>query len=183
MEAAMAGGSKTRVYPVRAAFGAGILCILLAGGCAIDGTHDETSATSSASEPLLGVCLPLTCCFPSGGGWAQDPFEARLQALGCSEPRAYVASYGQSYWWLYSACPLSLDLTALIAQYALVGPYYSRVAVNECLELQAVGGGQVTTAFVEWDPTCPSCSYGRYFNPYPVVLYSTPSDFNTTTAQ
>src|SRR5215472_17091320 len=94
-EAAMASGSLSRTRPARAAFGAGVLCIVLATGCAIEGANDEQT-TSSVDQSLLGVCLPLTCCFPSGGGWAQDPFEARLQALGCTEPHAYSASYGHS---------------------------------------------------------------------------------------
>jgi hypothetical protein len=55
-----------------------------------------------------------------------------------------------------------LELTNLVLQYALVNPYYSQLVVNACLELQGVGAGKPTWAFVEWDPTCSSCYYAYY---------------------
>jgi len=112
-----------------------------------------------SEQALLGICQPLTCCFPSGGGWTADPFEEGLRDLGCTKPQAYTESYGASQWWLYSMCPSSSDLVTLVAAYALVNPYYSQLVVNECLELHAVGQGNATDVFVEWDPTCSSCCY------------------------
>jgi hypothetical protein len=148
--------------------GAGILSIAFAVGCAVDGSGDPVGHTS---QPLLGICAPLTCCFPSGGGWSENPFEDGLRALGCDVPQAYSPSYGQSDWWLYSACPASVQLTTLVLHYALVSPYYSQIVVNECLELQAVGRAQPTRVFVEWDPTCSSC-YSGYFYSYPLIFES-----------
>jgi hypothetical protein len=142
----------------------GILSVALAAGCTVGGSSGEPAGrTSTAGQALLGICEPLTCCFPSGGGWAESPFDDRLQALGCTVPKAYTESFGRSQWWLYSACPSSLELADLVLQYALVSPYYSQLVVNECLELQALGDGQPTWAFVEWDPTCSSCRYPDSF--------------------
>jgi hypothetical protein len=56
-------------------------------------------------------------------------------------------------------CPASTDLVDLVLTHATVAPYYSQLVVNECLEIHAVGELKPTTVFVEWDPTCPSCSY------------------------
>jgi hypothetical protein len=138
----------------------GVLPALL--GCGCSSANEESSGepverTGASSEPLLGICAPLTCCFPSGGGWNGDTFEDGLKALGCTTPQAYTESYGQSQWWLYSACSASIPLTELVAQYATVSPYYSQLVVNECLELHAVVGAAPTSVFVEWDPTCSSC--------------------------
>jgi hypothetical protein len=149
----------------RAAMAFGLFLVTLACACTIEGQSQEpTEKTSGGSEALLGICQPLTCCFPSGGGWSDDPFEDGLRALGCTTPRAYTESYGESKWWLYSSCPASIQLTALVVQYATASPYYSQLAVNECLELHAVTGSDPTSVFVEWDPTCSSCyraSYGE----------------------
>jgi hypothetical protein len=123
------------------------------------GAADQRKPAPTIHQDLLGICQPLTCCFPSGGGWQDNPFEDALRALGCSKPQAYTESYGQSDWWLYSTCPASLDLTTLVLQYSTVSPYYSQIVVNECLELHAIGGGNATSVFVEWDPTCSSCAY------------------------
>jgi hypothetical protein len=142
--------------PPRAAAVA-VLSIALAVGCSMEQTSEPTAQTSTQS--LLGICAPLTCCFPSGGGWTHDPFEDRLRSLGCTEPHAYTESYGQSKWWLYSSCPFSLDLITLVLHYATVSPYYSQVVVNECLELHGIVGGNPTDVFVEWDPTCSGCSW------------------------
>jgi hypothetical protein len=135
------------------------LSLALAVGCTAETSPEPP--TRSSSEPLapLGICTPLACCFPDGGGWRDDPFEDQLRALGCSTPSAYTESYGQSQWWLYSTCPASVDLTDLVLTYATVAPYYSQLVVNECLELHAVGQLTPTSVFVEWDPTCPGCSY------------------------
>ena len=150
----------------------GELSVTLGTGCAVGSSEgDQPTRTSGATQALLGACLPLTCCFPEGGEWADNPFEQRLRALGCTKPRAYAESYGTSGWWLYSTCPASLDLTSLVLEYALVSPYYSQLAVNECLELQAIGGGHPTSAFVEWDPTCGSC-YSAYSASNDIILPS-----------
>jgi hypothetical protein len=138
-----------------------LLALVAVAGCTVQSPTADETPVGQGSQPLLGICAPLTCCFPSGGDWVSDPFEDHLRALGCSTPQAYTESYGRSDWWLYSACPLSVDLTSLILQYSLVGPYYARVVVNECLELHALGAGDPTSAFVEWDPTCPSCFWPR----------------------
>lgn len=158
----------------------GALSLVVGGACAGNvSSGDPTEARTSEEKQALAVnlCQPLTCCFPSGGGWSDNPFEKGLQALGCTEPQAYAESLGQSSWWKFSRCPASLDLTAQVLKYALVSPYYSQVAINACLELQAVAGGQATSAFVEWDPTCPSCyysysSYWFYTDPYVYGQYA-----------
>jgi hypothetical protein len=134
--------------------------LAVSSGCTLQqqSAPDQKEANDQTSQSLLGICAPLTCCFPSGGKWSeQDPFERSLKALGCSKPQAYTQSYGQSEWWLYSSCPASLQLTELVLQYATVSPYYSQLVVNECLELQALGSLDPTSVFVQWDPTCSSC--------------------------
>jgi hypothetical protein len=141
----------------------GTLCLALSPGCAVDGSPpDATQKTAATSESLLGICTPLLCCFPEGGAWDDDPFEDGLRALGCSRPAAYTESYEQSKWWLYSTCPASVQLAELVLQYADVAPYYSQLVVNECLELHAIGNVDPTEVFVQWDPTCSSCSYSFY---------------------
>jgi hypothetical protein len=142
--------------------GIAILAALSASlsACAVgDSTHEAQVRSGRTSEALLGICQPLTCCFPSGGNWSQNPFEDGLRALGCATPEAYTESYTQSDWWLYSRCPPSVGLVTLVAQYAAVSPYYSQLVVNECLELHSVLGSDPTDVFVEWDPTCSSCSW------------------------
>jgi hypothetical protein len=169
----------TRIF----AIGAGALWIALGGGCAADGSTGEPEATRASEETqalTISLCQPLTCCFPSGGGWSDNPFENGLRSLGCSEPQAYTESFGQSNWWKYSRCDASLALTMLILKYAVASPYYSQVAVNECLELQAVSEGRPTSVFVAWDPTCPSCynrfsSYSFYVDPAVVSEQQTAS--------
>jgi hypothetical protein len=151
----------TKRIAVRAAGGLGVCAVGLAlsSGCTVQSTSPEASRQTSTSEALLGICAPLTCCFPSGGEWKDDPFENGLRALGCSTPHAYTESYGESRWWMYSTCPASVPLTELVLQYATVSPYYSQLVVNECLELHAIGTLDPTEVFVEWDPTCGSCYY------------------------
>jgi hypothetical protein len=104
----------------------------------------------------LGLCQPLTCCFPSGGGWTSDPFEQGLRALGCTTPAAYSESAGASMWWLYSQCPAGDALNALVAQYS-APPYEAQPVVNECLALGAVTELDLNAVFIEFDPTCNSC--------------------------
>jgi hypothetical protein len=148
-------------WPTKAAAVAS-LSVVLAVGCSVNTTSEPTSQTSAATtrtQSLLGICGPLTCCFPDGGEWADNPFENGLRSLGCTKPHAYTESYGRSQWWLYSSCPLSVDLTTLVVQYATVSPYYSQLVVNECLELYGIVGGDPTDVFVEWDPTCSGCRY------------------------
>jgi hypothetical protein len=130
---------------------------VLAVGC----TAETSDPESTSSQPLLGICTPLTCCFPSGGGWASNPFEDGLRELGCTRPQAYTESYEASQWWLYSQCPTSLELTNFVLQYALVSPYYSQLVINPCLELRGLTGSDALGAFVEWDPTCPNCRAPR----------------------
>jgi hypothetical protein len=142
-------------------FGVGAVSLSLSSGCSVQSPSPEASQrTSGTSEALLGICTPQTCCFPSGGGWADNPFEEGLRALGCSEPQAYTQSYGQADWWLYSTCPgPSVALTNLVLEYATVSPYYSQLVVNLCLEAHAIGDTDLTEVFVQWDPTCSQCSY------------------------
>jgi hypothetical protein len=153
------------VYTRIVTMGAGALWIILQGGCAVDATDattgepPETHASEGTQALTINLCLPLTCCLPSGGGWTDNPFEDSLRALGCTEPQAYTHSLGQSDWFKYSKCNASLELTALVLQYALVSPYYSQIAVDECLQVQTVLGGQPTSVFVAWDPTCSTCYY------------------------
>ena len=146
------GVGRVSVVPVA-------LSLALAAGCTAE-TPTEPP-TRSSSEPLapLGICTPLACCFPGGGGWQDDPFEDQLESLGCSTPSAYTESYGQSQWWLYSMCPASTDLVVLVLTHAAVAPYYSQLVANACLETHALGQQEPTSVFVEWDPTCPNCSY------------------------
>jgi hypothetical protein len=152
--------NTTPAKRVGVGLGVGAICFALSSGCAVQGSTPESSQQSSAtSESLLGICTPLLCCFPAGGAWNDDPFENGLRSLGCSEPAAYTESYGQSKWWLYSTCPASLPLTELVLQYATVAPYYSQLVVNACLELHAIGNLAPTEVFVQWDPTCSSCTY------------------------
>jgi hypothetical protein len=140
--------------------------LALAAGCTVQtstepptGSSIEPTGSSRESLSLLGVCAPLTCCFPNGGGWENNPFEKQLKSLGCSNPSAYTQSYGQSDWWLYSMCPGSIDLVELVLSYATVAPYYSQLVLNECLEAHALGDLDPGAVFVEWDPTCPNCYY------------------------
>jgi hypothetical protein len=136
--------------------------VVLAACGSEDPTRDPatlTPRTGQTTEALLGICAPLTCCFPDGGEWSHNPLEDGLRALGCTVPHAYTESYGRSDWWLYSQCPLSVDLVNLVLQYSTVSPYYSQLVVNECLELHALGSGDATSAFVQWDPTCGSCRW------------------------
>jgi hypothetical protein len=104
----------------------------------------------------LGLCAPLTCCFPSGGGWTADPFEQELKALGCTTPAAYTESAGASEWWLYTQCPASDPLQAAISAYS-APPYDAQIVVNVCLALGAVTSLDLNAVFVEFDPTCNSC--------------------------
>jgi hypothetical protein len=151
--------------PLRAGLTVAILAAVsavLAVGCTVETSAPESDVrTSSSSLSLLGICTPLTCCFPSGGAWASNPLEDRLRELGCTAPQAYTESYQASNWWIYSHCPTSLALTSLVLEYATVSPYYSQLVVNPCLELHALGGNDPLGVFVEWDPTCPNCCNAR----------------------
>src|SRR5215831_6954398 len=111
--AASTKGARTRI----AVMCAGALSIVLAGACATNvssGDPTETRTAEGTQALAVNLCQPLTCCFPSGGGWSENPFENGLRALGCTEPRAYAESLGQSSWWKFSRCPTSLDLTTLV---------------------------------------------------------------------
>jgi hypothetical protein len=152
----------------------GVVMAGVLGGCAA--APDETvGATSSAVSSggdalgegatstiaqvgdLVGVCSPLTCCFPTGAEWSGDPFENGLRALGCSTPQAYAEHYGESTWWMFTLCPASAQLTALVGAYANVAPYDSAFALNLCLTLDSVDQVLAGQVFVEFDPTCSSC--------------------------
>jgi len=135
------------------------LSLALAAGCTAETSTEPPTRSTTESLAPLGICVPLACCFPDGGGWQDDPFEDQLRSLGCSTPSAYTESYGQSQWWLYSMCPASTELSDLVVTYATVAPYYSQLVVNACLEGHALGQDDPTSVFVEWDPTCPGCSY------------------------
>jgi hypothetical protein len=129
-------------------------------------THDVNllggvTGTVGGLTGALGICQPLTCCFPSGGGWGSDAFESGLQALGCTTPAAYTQSAGADMWWLYSRCPMSARLSSLVAEYSGVAPYEAQFVVNECLALDAVGSLELDSVFVEFDPTCSSCKPAR----------------------
>jgi len=142
----------------------GLLCVAalslaLAAGCTAQTSTEPPTSSSTAAISLLGICSPLACCFPGGGGWQDNPFENELKSLGCTTPSAYTQSYTRSDWWVYSECPLSLEPTNLVLQYSTVAPYYSQLVVNACLELHAVGQIQPTSVFVQWDPTCENCRY------------------------
>jgi hypothetical protein len=137
-----------------------------AGACAENGIHDEslTSGLTGALGSLtgaVGLCTPLTCCFPNGGEWGSNAFENSLRALGCTTPHAYSEAAGSSMWWLYTECPASAKLTTLVAQYSKVAPYKSQFVVNACLLLDAVGSLKLGDVFVEFDPTCGSCAPAR----------------------
>jgi hypothetical protein len=155
-------GRTVKLAPLSKVAAFAAVSVALAAGCAVEDSTREPAPqepAAQASQPLLGICQPLTCCFPSGGEWSNNPFEDGLRALGCTKPQAYTESYGKSDWWLYSPCPASLDLVNLVAQYALVSPYYAQLVVNECLLLHGVTDGHPTDVFVEWDPTCGSCRF------------------------
>ncbi len=158
------------VHALRAVAGAS----LLLAGCAVDGTVDAKTTTESQSSTVQGVsaslrtdairaaakksCSPLTCCFPAGGGWEDDPFEDALRGLGCSTPANYSEATGTSAFWLYTRCPPSLKLLKLVREYSNVAPYDARFIDSLCLELGAIGSGQPDSLFVEFDPTCETCT-------------------------
>jgi hypothetical protein len=114
------------------------------------------SGVVSGTGQTVGVCAPLTCCFPTGAEWSDNPFENGLRALGCTTPQAYTERYGSTGWWLFTRCHQSPALTALVLQYSSVAPYDSRLAANECLYLNQ-GNLLASDVFVEFDPTCSSC--------------------------
>jgi hypothetical protein len=153
----LARHARTVIHQIRQAAVAACFAAI-ASACTLESSQSEP-ASQTSSQGLLGICAPLTCCFPSGGGWADNPFEDRLRSLGCTTPRAYTQSYGTPDWWVYSSCPASLDLTTLVLQYATVSPYYSQLVVNECLLLDGIVGGSPTDVFVQWDPTCETCRW------------------------
>jgi hypothetical protein len=163
------GNSVRRAAVVTASFS--VLAVTV--GCDVEPSNVEASngvaeARISSIRESLKQCSPQTCCFPSGGGWASDPFEDRLKALACTEPRAYAEAAGQSDWWFYSACPKSPEVTSLVHEYSKVAPYNAKFVVNACLEAQAASSGQSDLVFVKWDPTCPSCTY-QFVSPNPII--------------
>jgi hypothetical protein len=123
--------------------------------------RDSVSGIVGGVGEILGICQPLTCCFPSGGGWGADAFENGLRALGCTTPAAYSQSAGQDDWWLYTQCPASAKLTQLVGQYSKVAPYYAQPVLNECLVLNAVTELKLNSVFVQFDPTCNTCKPAR----------------------
>lgn len=113
--------------------------------------------TVSTTGQLVGICAPLTCCFPAGAEWGSNDFENGLRALGCTTPQAYTERYGSTNWWMYTKCTQSTALSALIKKYANVAPYNPTIAVNECLLLSNLTTLKLTDVFVAFDPTCTSC--------------------------
>jgi len=162
--------SERFVHALRAVAGASLL---LLAGCAADATVDSKTTTESPSGAAPGVqskaprtdaikvaeksCSPLTCCFPAGGGWDDDPFEDSLRGLGCSTPANYTEATGTGNWWLYTRCPPSRELEKLVCDYSHVAPYDARFIDSLCLELAAIGSGKPDSVFVEFDPTCETC--------------------------
>jgi hypothetical protein len=151
---------------------------LLLAGCAADATVEApttaespqstaAAAQSASPRPLetlatrtvhgAASCSPLTCCFPAGGGWEDDPFEDALKRLGCTTPANYTEATGSSNWWVYTRCPASLELAKVVWEYSNVAPYDARFIDNLCLELGAIGSGHPDSIFVEFDPTCETC--------------------------
>ncbi len=128
--------------------------VLSSVGNGVTGTVGQVAQTA-------GLCTPLTCCFPSGAEWGDDPFQRGLKALGCTTPRAYSERYESSQWWMFSQCAASPALTALIVEYATVSPYYATIAINECLYVDSAAALQVNDVFVEFDPTCSSCRVAK----------------------
>jgi hypothetical protein len=141
-----------------------VLSLVAAVGCTSE-TSTEPQTRSSSDDLSLGICLPLTCCFPNGGGWQNNDFEKQLKSWGCTTPKAYTASYEASDWWVYSLCPLSLEpkLSQFVQQYHTTAPYYaddtgSGLALNLCV-VDALGELLTQNDFVQWDPLCPNCGY------------------------
>jgi hypothetical protein len=174
-ERALGNDERSRVVAMSSI---GILLSLAMGACGApaegqvgaealpSGTHPDAvlgSVTGAATTTVsntgqaVGVCSPLTCCFPQGSEWGDNPFEDSLRQLGCSTPQAYTERYGSTDWWMFSQCEASPALLALVAAYATVAPYESVVSTNECLYLQSVGSLQANQVFVQFDPTCTSC--------------------------
>jgi hypothetical protein len=122
-----------------------------------DSLGNVLTGTLGSVTGSVGLCTPLTCCFPTGAEWGSNAFENELKSLGCGVPAAYAESAGSSQWWLYTECPQSAALNALVKQYASVAPYEARFVTNLCLTLDAVGGLRLNSVFVEFDPTCGSC--------------------------
>jgi hypothetical protein len=162
-------------------------CAVIVGGCAAETSPQEPEPSSSTGASpgtvssgtvrtesgglgtglvggltgALGICTPLTCCFPTGAEWGDNPFENGLRSLGCSMPAAYTQKAGSTSWYLYSQCPASAKLDALVSTYAKVSPYDAEFVSNLCLTLNAVGELKLNSVFVEFDPTCASCKPAR----------------------
>lgn len=115
------------------------------------------TGTVSGVGQLVGICAPLTCCFPVGAEWNDNAFENGLRALGCTTPQAYSERYGSSNWWMYSKCTSSAALTALVNQYSKVAPFNATITINECLLLTSILHLKLSDVFVAFDPTCTSC--------------------------
>jgi hypothetical protein len=126
-----------------------------------ESTAQALSTETRATSPHHGRrCSPLECCFPSaGGGWDDNAFEDRLQALGCTTPAPYEQT--ATAFWKWTECRFTLGLVATVFKYAST-PYYAHFVENECLE---VDDDKVVVVF---DPTCPTC--GNQVQGPPVLL-------------
>jgi hypothetical protein len=118
-------------------------------------TSTENAASAVAAETHAvttehaGRCSPYACCFPTaGGGWQDNPFEDRLQKLGCSTPAPYEQT--ATTFWAWSACPFDLPLIVTVFKYSGT-PYSAHFVENACLD---VDPGKAAVVF---DPTCPTC--------------------------
>jgi hypothetical protein len=140
------------------------LSLALTAGCTAQTSTESQTRSSSEDLSLLGLCVPFACCTPPAGGWQDNDFENQLKSLGCKTPGAYTPSYRADDWWVYSICPRSAELDALVGQYSNTAPYdaadtdTSLLAQNPCA-LGIIGDLLVNDEFVQWDPTCENCSY------------------------
>jgi hypothetical protein len=130
-------------------------------------TESLSNATNGAEQvvnaagQVVGLCSPLTCCFPTGTQWDDNTFENGLKELGCTMPAAYSPSFQSGDWWLYTKCPVTPALLELVLEYSTVAPYDAQFVINECFLLQDVGALRLDEAYVQFDPTCGSCKLPR----------------------
>src|ERR1700693_3207539 len=90
-------------------------CATLSAGCAVEAPSQEPGTVAPEVRPgtvtdestglgtgvvggltgALGICTPLTCCFPTGAEWGNNAFENGLRALGCTMPAACTQKDGR----------------------------------------------------------------------------------------
>lgn len=145
------------VHVIRALAGASLVLLV---GCAADATGTGTDPTAAVQEASHGEvvtrdsieCSPLTCCFPTGGGWTPGQLEADLQALGCTTPKAYATPGpdGPDSSWFDTQCPLDkfIPLTELVVKYER-SPNFAQFVFSDCFPRDAWT--------IKYDPTCETC--------------------------